>query len=106
MLCTSRYLADLHLQDITDRRHVNYLGISDGGQQRRHLFYGMPSHNFVHGERVQMKVFLFSLYYTRLIVSVAFGFHQTIHPLSVKWRWQHWPLRDVNGQPQPFWRTK
>jgi len=56
--------------------------------------------------QVSMKIFLFSLYYARLIIAVGFGFHQTIHPLNVKWRWEHWPLRDANGQPQPFWRAK
>jgi hypothetical protein len=90
---------------MTGRWRVNYLSISDAAIGEGAYSTGCLLHSPFTG-LFFMKVFLFSLYYARLLIGVAFGVHQTIHPMSVKWRWQHWPLRDANGQPQPFWRTK
>jgi len=90
---------------MTGRWRVNYLSISDAAIGEGIYSVEWLLHFSFQGQ-VSMKIFLFSLYYARLIIAVGFGFHQTIHPLNVKWRWEHWPLRDANGQPQPFWRAK
>jgi hypothetical protein len=37
-----------------------------------------------------MKVFLFIIYYIKLRLRVLFGFHRTINPLNLVWRWHQW----------------
>ena len=37
-----------------------------------------------------MKLILFSIYYCKLYLSVAFGFYYTSLPLNVVWRWKYW----------------
>ena len=37
-----------------------------------------------------MNVILFSLYYSKLKLSVLLGIHQTTNPTNVKWRWSYW----------------
>lgn len=40
-----------------------------------------------------MKVILFFVYYCKLQLSVLFGFHQTLYPLGIGWRWSFWKAR-------------
>lgn len=37
-----------------------------------------------------MNVILFSMYYCKLQVIVAFGLYRTSYPLDVNWRWRFW----------------
>jgi hypothetical protein len=39
-----------------------------------------------------MKFIIFFFHYIRLLFEVAFGIHKTLHPLGIKWRWDHWRL--------------
>ncbi|MEP6787762.1 MAG: hypothetical protein ABJB40_04980 [Acidobacteriota bacterium] len=32
----------------------------------------------------------FFLYYSKFLLTTAFGFHETVHPWSMRWRWQSW----------------
>lgn len=41
-----------------------------------------------------MKVIQFSVYYVKLHLSVALGFHHTSHPLDLHWRWRLWQQRN------------
>ncbi len=37
-----------------------------------------------------MKLILFSVYYSRLRLSVMLGMHETYRPLDLEWRWRFW----------------
>ena len=39
-----------------------------------------------------MKVLLFSMYYSGLLLRVLAGYENT-NPLSLNWRWRHWKRR-------------
>ncbi len=41
-----------------------------------------------------MKIIPFTLYYLKLQFSIAFGLHQTSHPLDLRWRWSFWLRRE------------
>jgi hypothetical protein len=40
-----------------------------------------------------MKVLLFSMYYSGLLLRVLAGYESTTIPLSLNWRWRHWKRR-------------
>jgi len=40
-----------------------------------------------------MKLFLFSLYYCKLRLSVMLGFYKTANPLDWDWRWYRWQCK-------------
>lgn len=42
-----------------------------------------------------MKVILFIVYYSKLRLAVIFGFHHTLYPLGLGWRWSLWKARYV-----------
>ena len=35
----------------------------------------------------------FIFYYTKLLITVSLGLHETSHPLSMRWRWHLWQQR-------------
>lgn len=37
-----------------------------------------------------MKVILFLVYYSKLQLGVLFGFHNTLYPTGIAWRWAFW----------------
>ncbi|HEY0657771.1 MAG TPA: hypothetical protein VGD05_04825 [Pyrinomonadaceae bacterium] len=51
-----------------------------------------------------MKVILFLFYYSKLLLSVMFGIHQTLHPLGLKWRWEFWKSKHTARRNHRFSR--
>jgi hypothetical protein len=37
-----------------------------------------------------LTILRFLIYYLHKRTSVFFGFHRTINPLSIRWRWDYW----------------
>ncbi len=52
-----------------------------------------------------MQIFLFSLYYFKLLFKVQFGLHKTVNPLSIKWRWKHWKHLHIDGRDAKFFKS-
>ncbi len=46
-----------------------------------------------------MMLILFLFYYTKLLIGIALGFHETANPINIKWRWNFW-------QHKYKWRRK
>ncbi|MDQ3129482.1 MAG: hypothetical protein ACR2IA_02615 [Pyrinomonadaceae bacterium] len=48
-----------------------------------------------------MKVILFTLYYSKLQLSVLLGIYKTANPLDLNWRWNHWQYKYQRQNNRP-----